>query len=75
MSLYTATRHAKKLARVSDNDCGVRNGLFLKILGHIIYILGRNLGWGFLVVCLYDGSILLLLTAQHTPLLNGETHN
>lgn len=45
MSLYTATQYAKNLARISD-DCGVRNGLFLKIQGHIIYILDRNLGWG-----------------------------
>lgn len=46
MSLYAATQHAKNPAHVSDNDCGVGSGLFLKILGHIIYIIGQKFGVG-----------------------------
>lgn len=75
MSLCAAPRRAKEPARVSDDGCGAGNGLLLKIPGHAVYILGRNLGWGSLAVCLSDGSVLLLLRAQHASLLNGEAHH
>lgn len=65
-SLFAATRHAKKPARVPDSDCGVRSGLYLKTPGHIIYILGGSVGCGFLVVCLHDGSILVPDCTAHS---------
>lgn len=65
----------KSGGRVSDGNSGVRNGLFLEILGHIIYVSGRSF-WQDLLSGLPVRWLCALVTACAThshSLLGGDT--